>query len=133
MRELPLGPTPKQNGDAMETDHHLSRRAILSGAGALALLGVAGCSTSGGGLPALELDDVTTGSVRPIRPSISVDKNITSPDVMYASLTDNGFNVPEVPYLKVKPEFRRQIVVDTTGEAPGTIVVHLKERMSTLR
>src|SRR5437868_1374213 len=100
MRELPPGLTPPRSGDAIETDHHLSRRAILSGAGALALLGVAGCSTSGGGLPALGLDDVTTGSVRPIRPSISVDKNITSPDVMYAALTDGGFNVPEVPYLK---------------------------------
>ncbi|RUV45280.1 L,D-transpeptidase, partial [Mesorhizobium sp. M7A.F.Ca.MR.228.00.0.0] len=129
MRELPQRLTPPRNGDAIETDHHLSRRAILSGAGALALLSAAGCSTSGLGLPALELDDVTTGSVRPIRPSISVDKNITSPGVMYAGLTDGGFNVPEVPYLKVKPEFRRQIVVDTTGEAPGTIVVHLKERM----
>ncbi|TIU50485.1 MAG: L,D-transpeptidase [Mesorhizobium sp.] len=129
MRELPQGPTPPRNGDAIETDLLLSRRAVLSGAGALALLGVAGCSTSGGGgLPALQLDDTVTGSV-PIRPSISVDKNITSADVMYAALTDNGFNVPEVPYLKVKPEFRRQIVVDTTGEAPGTIVVHLKERM----
>ncbi|TGP43046.1 L,D-transpeptidase, partial [bacterium M00.F.Ca.ET.229.01.1.1] len=85
-------------------------------------------TSGGGGLPALQLDDTVTGSV-PIRPSISVDKNITSADVMYAALTDNGFNVPEVPYLKVKPEFRRQIVVDTTGEAPGTIVVHLKERM----
>lgn len=129
MRELPQGLTPPRNGDAIETDHHFSRRAILSGAGALALLSTAGCSTSGGGLPMLQLDDTVTGSVRPIRPSISVDKNITSPDLMYAALTDGGFNVPEVPYLKVKPEFRRQIVVDTTGEAPGTIVVHLQERM----
>ncbi|MBZ9676611.1 L,D-transpeptidase [Mesorhizobium sp. ES1-1] len=129
MRELPRDPAPKRNGDVMETDQICSRRSILSGAGALALLGVAGCSTTDLSLPALELDDVNTGSVRPVRPSISVDKNITSPDVMYASLTDNGFNVPAVPYLKVKPEFRRQIVVDTTGEAPGTIVVHLNERM----
>ena len=48
---------------------------------------------------------------------------------MYASFTDGGFNVPEVPYKKVKPEFRRQIVVDPTGEQPGTIVVHLQERL----
>ncbi|TPM27967.1 L,D-transpeptidase [Mesorhizobium sp. B2-3-5] len=128
MRELPQGPTPSRNGEAIETDILLSRRAILSGAGAMALLSVAGCSTSGGDLPALQLDDTVTGSVRPIRPAISVDKNITSPDVMYAGLTDGGFNVPEVPYPKVKPEFRRQIVVDPTGEAPGTIVVRLQER-----
>src|SRR3954452_206908 len=114
MRELPQSLMPSHGGD-IETDSQLSRRMMLSGAGALALLGVAGCSQTLD-LPALQLDDVTTGSVRPLRPSISVDKNITSPDVMYASLTDGGFNVPEVPYQKVKPEFRRQIVVDETGE-----------------
>ncbi|TIQ24384.1 MAG: L,D-transpeptidase, partial [Mesorhizobium sp.] len=48
---------------------------------------------------------------------------------MYASVTDGGFTLPEVPYLKVKPEFRRQIVVDPTGEQPGTIVVHSQERL----
>ncbi|MER8975153.1 L,D-transpeptidase [Mesorhizobium sp. M0902] len=128
MRELPHGLSLPHNGDAIETEIQLSRRTVLSGAGALALLGIAGCSQTLD-LPSLQLDDVTTGSIRPIRPSISVDKNITSPDVMYASLTDGGFNVPEVPYLKVKPEFRRQIVVDPTGEQPGTIVVHSQERL----
>ncbi|MER9128991.1 L,D-transpeptidase [Mesorhizobium sp. M0768] len=128
MRELPHGLSLPHNGDAIETEMQLSRRTVLSGAGALALLGIAGCSQTLD-LPSLQLDDVTTGSIRPIRPSISVDKNITSPDVMYASLTDGGFNVPEVPYLKVKPEFRRQIVVDPTGEQPGTIVVHSQERL----
>ncbi|MER8407046.1 L,D-transpeptidase [Mesorhizobium sp. M1307] len=128
MRELPHGLSLPHNGDAIETEIQLSRRTVLSGAGALALLGVAGCSQTLD-LPSLQLDDLTTGSIRPIRPSISVDKNITSPDVMYASLTDGGFNVPEVPYLKVKPEFRRQIVVDPTGEQPGTIVVHSQERL----
>ncbi|MER9250282.1 L,D-transpeptidase [Mesorhizobium sp. M0598] len=128
MRELPQGLSLPHNGDAIETEIQLSRRTVLSGAGALALLGIAGCSQTLD-LPSLQLDDVTTGSIRPIRPSISVDKNITSPDVMYASLTDGGFNVPEVPYLKVKPEFRRQIVVDPTGEQPGTIVVHSQERL----
>ncbi|TGQ40752.1 L,D-transpeptidase [Mesorhizobium sp. M00.F.Ca.ET.216.01.1.1] len=127
MRELPQSLTPPHNGDAIETEIQLSRRAVLSGASALALLGVAGCSQTLD-LPALQLDGVTTGSV-PIRPSISVDRNITSPDVMYASLTDGGFTVPEVPYHKIKPKFRRQIVVDETGEQPGTIVVHLQERL----
>ncbi|MER9416967.1 L,D-transpeptidase [Mesorhizobium sp. M0306] len=128
MRELPQGLSLPHTGDAIKTEIQLSRRTVLSGAGALALLGVASCSQTLD-LPSLQLDDVTTGSIRPIRPSISVDKNITSPDVMYASLTDGGFNVPEVPYLKVKSEFRRQIVVDPTGEQPGTIVVHSQERL----
>ena len=127
MRKLPHL-TPPLNSDAIETEFHLSRRMILSGSGALALLGVTGCSRTLD-LSALQIDDVTTGSLRPMRPSISIDKNITGPDVMYASLTDGGFIVPEVPYSKVKPEFRRQIVVDPTGEQPGTIVVHLQERL----
>ncbi|MET3578685.1 lipoprotein-anchoring transpeptidase ErfK/SrfK [Mesorhizobium robiniae] len=131
MRELPQGLTPPCNGDAVEieiSENQISRRAVLSGAGALALLGVAGCSQTLN-LPSLQLDGVTTGAITPVRPSISVDKNITSPGVMYASVTDGGFTLPEVPYLKVKPEFRRQIVVDPTGEQPGTIVVHSQERL----
>lgn len=129
MRELPQSLTPPSSGETVETEVPLSRRAMLSGMGAMALLGMAGCGTTDTlDLPQLQIDDTTTGSV-PIRPAISVDKNITGPDVMYAALTDNGFQVPAVPYQKVKPEFRRQIVVDKTGEAPGTIVVHLQERM----
>jgi len=130
MRELPQRLTPPSNGAAIDTEIQLSRRAVLSGAGAMALLGLAGCSTTDTlDLPQMQLDNTVTGSVPPMRPAISVDKNITGPDVMYASLTDGGFQVPEVPWQKVKPQFRRQIVVDKTGEAPGTIVVHLQERM----
>ena len=119
MRELPQGLTPPRNArrnrnrsSSFPPRHHpVWGRRWHSRA--------AGCSTSGdGGVPVLDLDNTVTGSVPPMRPAISVDKNITSADVMYASLTDNGLaNVPGVPYLKVKPEFRRQIVVDTTGGA----------------
>jgi lipoprotein-anchoring transpeptidase ErfK/SrfK len=110
-----------------DTEKHLSRRAVLSGAGAAAMLAASGCTRTVD-MAALQLDTMSTGSIRPMRPSISVDKHITSPDVMYAGLTDGGFVVPAVPYQKVKPEFRRQIVVNPTGEQPGTIVVHLAER-----
>ncbi|MDH6233675.1 lipoprotein-anchoring transpeptidase ErfK/SrfK [Mesorhizobium soli] len=101
----------------------ISRRAALIGLGS-ALLGTAGCSPSMD-LASVQVDDFTTGS---IRPRISVDKQVTSPDLMYASFTDSGFKLPEVPFAKVDPKFRRQIVVDPTGERPGTIVVHLQER-----
>ena len=36
--------------------------------------------------------------------------------------------LPAIPYEKVQREHRRQIVVDPTGEQPGTIVVVLSER-----
>ena len=108
--------------DRPEAGEKISRRGLIAGLGAAATL--AGCSRSLD-LAAIEVDDFTTGS---IRPRISVDRNFTSPDVMYAALNDDGLIVPEIPYQKVTPEFRRQIVVDPTGEAPGTIVVRLAER-----
>jgi len=126
MRELSQDQMSPAGGKSDETENLLSRRQMLSGMGLLALGAAAGCSQTID-TSALQLDTMSTGSV-PMRPSISVDKHITSPDLMYAGLTDGGFNVPAVPYQKIKPEFRRQIVVDPTGEAPGTIVVRLQER-----
>lgn len=118
-----VGPVVGEPG----TPAALPRRLLLQGMGATALMAASGCSTATSGFDALNLDHTSTGSIRPMRPSISVDRQITSPDVMYAGLTDSGFSVPEVPYQKIKPQFRRQIVVDPTGEAPGTIVVHTKD------
>ena len=100
-----------------------SRRNVLLGLGATGLL--AGCSTIENAFQMPQIDYSPTGT---IRPRISVDKRVTGPDIMYAAYTDEGFNVPQVPFEKVAPEFRRQIVVDPTGEAPGTIVVRLQER-----
>jgi len=106
----------------------LNRRSALLGLGAFSLTGLAACSHSVD-MSAFQLDTMTTGSIRPpLRPKISVDSHVTSPDVMYASLTDEGFVLPAIPYEKVEAKYRRQIVVDPTGEAPGTIVVRLAER-----
>jgi lipoprotein-anchoring transpeptidase ErfK/SrfK len=104
----------------------MSRRAALIGLGSLAL---SGCM-AGGREMAFDVESVKdmmpTGT---IRPKISVDPNITNPKVMYASFGDGGFTLPAIPYDKVDPKWRRQIVVDPTGEAPGTIVVHSDERL----
>jgi len=86
-----------------------TRRTVIVGLGASAL---GACSPS---LDLPELDDVTTGSI-PIRPRIGVDSHITTPDVMYASFTDDGFVLQAIPYDKVPRDYRRQIVVDPTGE-----------------
>ncbi|PSJ51397.1 L,D-transpeptidase [Kumtagia ephedrae] len=95
-----------------------SRRAFLVGTAAL---GLAACSRSLD--PAeLGLDTASTGS---IRPKISVDPAVTNPGVMYAAVTEGPFVLPEIPYEKIPRAFRRQIVPDPTGEAPGTIVVDL--------
>ena len=41
----------------------------------------------------------------------------------YAGVVDDGFRVPPVSLNMLNPQFRRQLVVDPTGEKPGTVVV----------
>ncbi len=113
---------PATDIESPVADHALTRRAALLGLGAAALS--AGCSNTLE-VPSLNLDYASTGS---IRPQISIDAAVKSPELMYAALTDEGFQVPEVPFKKIDPKWRRQVVVDPTGEAPGTIVVRLQER-----
>lgn len=100
----------------------MTRRATLLALGAAALS--AGCSRTLE-MPSLDLDAMPTGS---IRPQISIDASVTRPELMYAAAIDEGFQLPEVPFKKIEPQWRRQIVVDPTGEAPGTIVVRSDER-----
>ena len=114
---------PVSQNSRLPTYVALSRRSALLGLGS-AMLAATGCSRTID-LAAIEVDDYTTGS---IRPRISVDRQITRPDLMYASFADENLVLPEIPFAKVDPKWRRQIVVDPTGEKPGTIVVHLQER-----
>lgn len=100
----------------------MTRRGALLVLGATAL--AAGCSRTLE-MPSLALDSMPTGSVRP---QISIDAAVTRPELMYAAMTDEGFQLPEVPFKKIEPQWRRQVVVDPTGEAPGTIVVRSDER-----
>jgi lipoprotein-anchoring transpeptidase ErfK/SrfK len=103
----------------------MSRRTALLGLGSLAL---SGCVVGGREIafdPEAVQDMMPTGTVRP---KISVDPYVQNPKLMYASFADGGFTLPAVPYQKVDPKWRRQVVVDPTGEAPGTIAVHTQER-----
>jgi len=45
---------------------------------------------------------------------------------IYAARQDNGYILPQIPYARVNPQYLRQIVDNTTGEQPGTIVVDRK-------
>lgn len=45
------------------------------------------------------------------------------PRMMYAAISDNGHDIPAVPFQKIDPRFYRQIVPDPTGEQPGTVVI----------
>lgn len=97
----------------------VSRRGFILAAGSVAL---AGCSRT---FDAIDLDFAPTGS---IRPKISVDKAVTDPELMYASVQEGPFVLPAIPYQKVPRQFQRQIVQDPTGEQPGTIVVSLTDK-----
>ena len=112
--------------DGMKLEERvLSRRALLGGMGAFALTGcVAGGREVAFDQEALQ-DLMPTGTTRP---KVSVDPNIQNNNVMYASFADGGFTLPPIPFQKVDPKWRRQIVVDPTGEKPGTIVVNSEER-----
>lgn len=87
------------------------------------LLSLTGCSSTLN-LPSLEFDALTTGSIIP-RIGVLPESN---DETIYGAFNDEGFMLPAIPYRKVKARFRRQRVVDPTGEAPGTIVVVLEER-----
>ncbi len=91
----------------------------------MAALSASGCTQTSFGLPELDVDPISTSGVRP---QISIDKSVTVPDVMYAAVQEGPYHLPAVPYQKVPAQFRRQVVLDPTGEQPGTIVVHLQQR-----
>jgi lipoprotein-anchoring transpeptidase ErfK/SrfK len=61
-------------------------------------------------------------------PPRSMDSGIRQVAYMYGAETDNGFNIPAVPYRKIEPRYYRQLVDNPTGERPGTIVVDTKDR-----
>lgn len=102
----------------MADKNKLSRRDFLSGASLLGLFGVSACASYNG---TNNWNTLTTGSV--IRPSIGIDANFTAPDVMYAAVNEGSYHLEAVPYKQIPSQFRRQIVPNQTGEAPGTIVI----------
>lgn len=106
----------------------LDRRSVLLGMAGVPLL-VSGCTHVNDLTAGMGVDYTTTGSIGGIRPKISIDENVTRPDVMYAAVTEGPHSLPAVPYEKVPSKFRRQIVPNITGEAPGTIVVNTREHL----
>jgi len=101
-----------------------SRRALLSGASALAALGLAGCNASrnaanvqmaaatpaegGFGAHAAEAEDSYTPE---------------SFSTMYGAIKGDKFPVPAIRLSEIDPAFLRKLVDYPTSEKPGTIVV----------
>lgn len=92
----------------------LSRRQILTGAGAFAAAALAGCSST----------RKSARAVEPVAPPPSGPVlGLADPALMYAPVVDNGFKVPGVPWQKVPRKYHRQLVPNITGEPAGTLVV----------
>jgi len=94
---------------------HFSRRRFLGAAAVgAASIAVSACST------------VSRGNyigAAPQAPAAEVDPAFGSYAMMYGPVTDEGYEIPAVPFQKVDKRFYRQIVQDPTGERPGTVVV----------
>lgn len=113
----------------------ISRRMALLGLGALTL---GGCSRSIDiGLPTVSRAAVPARPAAPAAPAKVETASLGPaagygylgrPELMYSSFTDSGFTLPAIPAGELKPKHLRRLVVDPTGEKPGTIVVHLRER-----
>lgn len=122
----------------------LSRRRLLAGIGLFSVAALAGCSRTAdlalapsptlppvpatpavAPLPVPPLADEKTASIRPDAP---VDADLAAAKQMYGAMSDGSFNLPAIPIEKLDRKHWRKLVEDPTGEAPGTIVVHLQQR-----
>jgi len=95
----------------MQISQMLGRRRFMFGASSLATLALAGCATT------------DPGSIAEAREPIPTD--VLS---MYAALPDERFPIPAARIDLVDPKYWRQMVENTTGEPPGTIVVDTPDR-----
>jgi lipoprotein-anchoring transpeptidase ErfK/SrfK len=88
----------------------ITRRALLATAStSVAAAMLSGCTTS-------------TRAQRDV-PAAPPPENFGSAISMYAAVEDGGHQIPAVPAEKIGPRYHRQVVIDPTGEAPGTVVV----------
>jgi lipoprotein-anchoring transpeptidase ErfK/SrfK len=89
-----------------------SRRQFLTVSGAVAAsAALSACTT------------ISEPAPEPIRQPIVQEPPLGGYEQMYASVIDEGYELPAIPVNKVEKRFLRQIVQDPTGEMPGTIVV----------
>ena len=96
----------------------ISRRSLLAlGATGIASAALSACSTSRSAGPAY------AGVGFPQPPSLSTDPSFGNPSMMYAAVSDNGHDIPAVPYQNIDPRFYRQVVPNPTGEQAGTVVI----------
>ena len=102
----------------------LNRRAVLSGASALAVIGLAGCNAN-------PRSPVRIAAATPASPSsggeaewaTEADFTPSSYRAIYGPVQDGKFMVPPIHIDRIDHRFLRHIVDYPTSEAAGTIVV----------
>lgn len=93
----------------------LSRRRLLGAAGAAAASFALSACTS------VPREMAFVAPTEPARPEPPLE--VSGYEAMYASVVDEGYEIPAIPLKKVDKKYLRQIVDDPTGERPGTVVV----------
>ncbi len=113
----------------------LNRRSLLTGLSASLLL--PGCANLEPKyrtiVPVIDLPpdpygDQLDQTYEPSGPMLSDGPSLDAASINYASVIDDGFEIPAIPYEQIDPKYYRQSVADPTGEAPGTIVVDTANR-----
>jgi len=102
-----------------------SRRQFLGLSALAPLAATAACTQTPppeGGTQPLSLAPTRTGAM-PFGP----EPTFPPFEEMYASKRDGGFTIPAIPYQRVPERYLRQVVRDTTGERPGSIVVNTRQ------
>jgi lipoprotein-anchoring transpeptidase ErfK/SrfK len=103
---------------------NLSRRAFLNSSLAFSAAALAGCASQ---VP-VEGEVVEAPKKELFNfPTAPVSMEEVDPAIAYAALQDGEFLIPAVPYKKIDQQFLRQMVPNTTGEEPGTLVVVTSE------
>jgi lipoprotein-anchoring transpeptidase ErfK/SrfK len=109
------------NNNKNDSSVALGRRALLGGAGAAALLGLAGCNT---GMSTAQFRAQTSPQFRsPLDRGSGLPAPMAYYQNVYGPMPQERFPIPAIPIERVDPVFYRQEVDNITGEAPGTIVV----------
>lgn len=103
----------------------LTRRRVLAGFSILASSVAAGCSQTVQPSPYAKLfPPAPSAPPPPPEPAF-----VETPDYasMYATVEDEGYQLPAVRIDKVDPRYLRHLVDDPTGEPVGTIIVNTAE------
>ncbi len=103
----------------------ISRRAVVSGGGAILVAGLAACVNTPAPQPQMALP------WEPPEPDLAPEPSPERPPESYAiygPVPGERFPVPAAPLSRINPAFLRRRVAFPTQEAPGTVIVDPRQR-----